>query len=298
MAVSLNDVCSIYDVNNYFASDDKTVLQRLQGDRLIKQCGRCRFRRCRRQTVLYRNTDYKGNYAKYCKTCRKFENLTSGTLFEETHLGFRDIVMLAFLWCQNNSVTQIAKLTDLPKVTICRFHSYFQNTVSWKIRNDMINFTFGGSEEQIEITVVCKTKRKYAVGRLVPQKWVVVVYDTALRRGVVVPVEEKTRRHVLPVIQNHVRIGSVIHTKNSPIYYGLNRQGYVHRTVDPQAGVNINKVLLYWGKVKTYLRHSSVIKSTRMRQNLDTFIWQDTYCHDGEESFPVFLQHIRERYPV
>ena len=294
MAVSLNDVSSIYDVTNYFAADDKTVIQRLQGDRLIKQCGRCRFRRCRRQTVLYRNTDYKGNYAKYCKTCRKFESLTSGTLFEETHLGFRDIVMLAFLWSEDICVTNSAGLIDLPKSTIVHYQSYFREIASWKLINDQNNFNFGGPGVEVQIDE-----------SFIRGQWVLGIYDTNLRRGIVRLVEARGSAQLLPVIQEHVLPGSVIMTDSWKAYNQLNQLGYNHYTVnhsenfrDPVTGACTNAIEAYWSRLKGYLRQMNSMGSRLTSEHIDAFMWHDTYCPKPIRAFPVFLQHIRERYPV
>jgi len=79
-----------------FQRDEKRFIQSLIENGLLQPLGTCS--KCRRDRVLIKNKDYKGNYAARCPRCKKFTSLAKGTFFENTHLSVETIVQLIFCW--------------------------------------------------------------------------------------------------------------------------------------------------------------------------------------------------------
>lgn len=63
---------SLKDIYKFFEQDDKEIIEALQQEKFLKGLKRCKKVSCRTQQSLVGNRDYKGNYAAYCKKCKKF----------------------------------------------------------------------------------------------------------------------------------------------------------------------------------------------------------------------------------
>ncbi|PSN42804.1 hypothetical protein C0J52_20542 [Blattella germanica] len=159
-----------------------------------------------------------------------------------------------------------------------------------------------GCVVQVDESVV--TRRKYNRGRLVKEQWVVGIYDTSLRRGIVLFVSRRDRQTLVPLIRDYVLPGTTIYTDGWSGYTGLNRAGYTHMVVnhrdhfvDPTTGACTNAVEGYWSKLKGFLRQTNTLKSTLLPEHIDEFMWREAYCQDAHP-FKKILEGIRERYPL
>ncbi|PSN30214.1 hypothetical protein C0J52_28262, partial [Blattella germanica] len=165
-------------------------------------------------------------------------------------------------------------------------------------------FIFGGPGCVVQIDESVVTRRKYNRGRVVKEKWVLGIYDTSLRRGVVLYVCRRDRQTLVPLIQDYVLPGTTIYTDGWPAYAGLNRAGYVHMVVnhkdnfvDPTTGACTNAVEGYWAKLKRFLRQTDTMKSRLLPEHIDEFMWRDAYCED-DNVFKKIIEVIRERYTL
>lgn len=154
---------------------------------------------------------------------------------------------------------------------------------------------------QIDESVI--TKRKYHVGRVVREKWVLGIYDTTLNRGYVQYVENRNARTLETIIRRHVRPGTEIWTDMWRGYRGLTGLGYVHRTVnhsryfrDPVTGVCTNRVEGLWAKLKGYLRRLDVLRSPFLPEYIDQFMWVGLFGDTAPQRLLNLSRHISERY--
>ena len=109
--MALADVCdmdSLYQVIGNGAEerddDGRRLVELLKREGLLKKCGRCPERSCRRQTRLMKDARYKGGYCSYCSRCRRRRSLAAGTFFENTLLSLRNVLKLLFFWALHTSV--------------------------------------------------------------------------------------------------------------------------------------------------------------------------------------------------
>ena len=152
---------------------------------------------------------------------------------------------------------------------------------------------------QVDESVV--TRRKYNRGRVVKEKWVLGIYDTSVRRGVVLFVCKRDRQTLVPLIRDYVLPGSTIYTDGWSAYTGLDRAGYTHMVVnhkkhfvDPTTGACTNAVEGYWSRLKRFLRQIDTMQSKLLPEHIDEFMWRETYCKDAD-AFQKSQEGIRER---
>ncbi|PSN50490.1 hypothetical protein C0J52_10727 [Blattella germanica] len=118
-----------------------------------------------------------------------------------------------------------------------------------KIDISVVKFKFGGPGCVVRVDESVVTRRKYNRGRVVKEKWVLGIYDTSVRRGVVLFVCKRDRQTLVPLIRDYVLPGSRIYTDGWSAYTGLDRAGYTHMVVnhkkhfvDPTPGACTNAV--------------------------------------------------------
>lgn len=154
---------------------------------------------------------------------------------------------------------------------------------------------------QIDESLV--TKRKYNVGRVVRQQWVIGMYDVNQKRGFISYIPNKSAVTLQNIIVNHVRRGTEIWTDQWRGYSNLRHLGYNHLTVnhkknfrDPITGVCTNHVESYWSRFKQYLRRLGVTSSPFLSEYIDQYMWKCVYGETANSRMLSLTQHIAEKY--
>lgn len=171
----------------------------------------------------------------------------------------------------------------------------------------LINFFLGGVGHVVQIDESVVTKRKYNVGRLVPEKWVLGLYDVTVKRGYIVFIPDRSAQTLQRIIAEHVLPGTEIWTDCWRGYMGLqNLDGvspYVHKTVnhsqhfvDPQTGVCTNYIEGHWACLKQFIRRLGAMQSPFIPKYIDQFMWWEVYGDTPSIRFRHFIQQITEKY--
>lgn len=154
---------------------------------------------------------------------------------------------------------------------------------------------------QIDESVI--TRRKYNRGRLVPEKWIIGIYDVTLKKGHIQYISQRNAAVLESVITKHVKKGTEIWTDNWRGYNNLKNIGYTHKTVnhsrffkDPITGVCTNHVEGYWSKLKRWLRRIGVMSSPYLPEYIDQFMWQEQYGNKTSVKMSNILTHISQKY--
>lgn len=116
------------------------------------------------------------------------------------------------------------------------------------------------------------TKQKYHVGRRIPPKWIIGIYDVTTKKGYAAYIPNRSSETLLQHIQKVVLAGTEIWTDELRSYRCLAVLGgaspYTHKTVnhsryfrDPLTGVCTNHVEAYWSHLKWMIRRLGVMGS-------------------------------------
>ncbi|KAK3909791.1 putative transposase-like protein [Frankliniella fusca] len=298
----ISECQNLKDIYAFFRQDEKDVVQSLQEEGMLLPLRRCPKKTSRTAQILDRNTDFKGHYAAYCKKCKKFSSLCKDTFFEGTHQSFEDIFVALWTWICHVSQHDAASLTGISR------NALNQDIASWKILNTP-HRTLGGEGVVVQIDESVITKRKCnrgkGVRKSIPEKWVLGLYDTDKKTGVVLYVVKRDRATLAPLIRQYCKEGSILWTDGWAAYKGLDKFGFKHHVVNHSKefksadGSFSNWVEGYWSTLKQYCRHTNVLKSKLLAEHIDEFaMYHQYYCGSLPYRFRCAIDHIKERYPV
>lgn len=130
--------------------------------------------------------------------------------WENAHLPFRTLVRLAFLWSFDVPNKTTMAFTGLAKNTVIQWFQYFRDVCSHHLLQNPI--MIGGPSVVVEVDESVIAKRKYQRGHLIPERWVFGGVCPDTHEGFLFFVPSRDAATLLPIIQQHVRPGSIIHT--------------------------------------------------------------------------------------
>lgn len=298
---------SIESVLQFFAKEDDQVVSDLTAYGLLQREYRCEVRTCRRICALRRRQNVQLRHHFYCNRCRRQYSLLQDSFFATCKLPVKDIFSILWMWACNSRVGVTATVLNIERQTILQYYRYFRDVCSWKLLRSPELFEVGGVGHVVQIDECVVAKRKFNVGRVVPQKWVVGLVDCTTKRGVVCYVAQRSADVLTEIIQKHVLPGTEIWTDCWRGCSSLATLGgvspYIHKTVnhtcnfvDPVTEVCTNRVEGYWATMKRFCRLMGVMNSALLPEHLDHFMWMERFGPSGQDAFFSITQQIAERY--
>ena len=220
-------------------------------------------------------------YQYRCKKCCTTSSIRTGTFFSKSHLSLQQIICLTFCWAAKIPATTTVAMAEVCLSSVCQWYQYLREMCSTAlIESD--DYTLGGDGVVVQIDESVVTKRKYHVGRMVPQQWVFGLYDTVKKIGHIQFVDDRSADTLIPIIQKHVKPGSIIFSDQWAAYRRLPDYGYIHKTVnhsenfvDPETGVCTNAIEAYWSRVKRQIRLNWLTHRDQIPLRIDEFLWRE-----------------------
>nr|XP_047123618.1 uncharacterized protein LOC124806602 [Hydra vulgaris] len=188
-----------------------------------------------------------------CNTCKKTKSIRAGFFESSTSLSVSLILQLMFLWILEVPVTAASEVVGVNEKTSIQWYQYFRDICSFKTMDVAAANQLGGPGLIVEIDESLFFKRKYNVGHNVEKHWIFGAFDVTSKKGYLRRVEDRTAQTLVPIIQQWVAPGSIIHSDQWASYTNLNNLGYNHFTVnhtinfvDPDTGATTNHVESFW----------------------------------------------------
>ena len=125
--------------------------------------------------------------------------------------------------------------------------------------------------------------------------------------GYVEVVAQRDAATLLPIIQQHTRPGTEIHSDEWAAYNNVSTLPTVssHRTVnhslhfkDPVTGVHTNNIESYWCRIKTKLKRMRGCHKDQLPSYLDEFMWRERHGKTPRQAFDSICRDIALKYPV
>ena len=125
--------------------------------------------------------------------------------------------------------------------------------------------------------------------------------------GVMKIVQCRDPATLLPVIQQHVRPGTVVWSDEWAAYQRVqqlpqvSQHGTVNHSVEfinPTTGVHTQHVESYWNRVKTKFKQMKGVQETMLSSYLDEYMWRERHGRTGSTAMQNIFRDIAQRYPV
>ena len=141
------------------------------------------------------------------------------------------------------------------------------------------------------------------------EQWVFGMVDTSQSpaQGVMCMVANRDAATLLPIIQQHVRPGTIIWSDQWAAYRSVQQLPPVsqHATVnhsiqfvDPTTGVHTQNIESYWNRVKTKIKRMKGVQSTMLSSYLDEFMWRERHGRTDSAALRSLCRDISLHYPV
>ena len=125
--------------------------------------------------------------------------------------------------------------------------------------------------------------------------------------GVMRIVPDRSARTLLPIMQQHLRSGTTVHSDEWAAYSraqqltAVSTHGVVNHSlhfVDPATGVHTQNVESYWNRVKTKIKRMKGVHETMLNSYLDEFMWRERHGRSASTALESLCRDIRLWYPV
>ena len=119
-------------------------------------------------------------------------------------------------------------------------------------------------------------------------------------------VQDRQAATLLPIIQQHVQRGTVIHSDQWSSYSQVSTLPNVqqHETVNHSmefvspTGIHTQNIESYWNRVKTKIKRMKGCHEHQLASYLDEYMYRERYGKTSFECFDSIIADISAQYPV
>ena len=202
-------------------------------------------------------------------------------------ISAKTIYKILIYWSNNMIQKDILKFVNVSRVTLSKFRKLLISKILFYFEVNPIKLGGPGSIIHVDETMI-NHKIKAHRGR-VPrsQTWLICIVDTSFlpSRGFCCLVDNRSASHLLPIILNVVRPGSIIHTDDFKSYIKLsNISDFNHLTVchkyhfvDPITGVHTQNVESYNNKIKKRIKAMNGLNEDGRKMFIPEFLFLDLF---------------------
>ena len=240
----LNDH-GIFDFNTIDSSGNKLICSKCNKGTMVPISNKPHMVRCSR-----RNAKLK---------CGHSYSILRTTFFSKMKVPLNKVLLIGYLWLLHANWTTIQLITGCSEEVVTNTIGFYRNLVAMCVNAEDI--TIGGEGIEVEIDESKIGKRMYNRGHRVVGFWVFGgVERTPDRKFFMIPVEDRSRATLLPIIQQYIKPGSIIISDCWAAYndIGVLPEGYTHRTVNHSKefvaadGTNSNTIEANWRTLKRH----------------------------------------------
>jgi transposase-like protein len=123
--------------------------------------------------------------------------------------------------------------------------------------------------------------------------------------GVMKIVSDRSAATLLPIMQQHLRSGSTVHSDQWAAYNRVQQLSTVtrHNTVnhslhfvDPVTGVHTQNVESYWNRVKSRFKRMKGVHENMLDSYMDEFMWRERHGRTASTAAASLCRDISLRY--
>ena len=233
--------------------------------------------------------------------------MRDGSFWSKSNLPLAKLLELAMAWANNMLMAEAEVWCEVSEKSVLQWFQFFRDVCSHELTTNPIQI--GGPGVVVQIDETLMARRKDHRGRVVQQRWVFGGSCPTTKKGFLILVPDRTAATLLPLIQEHIAPGSVIHSDMWAAYNGIDQlpvnPPYTHHTVnhtenfvDPATGADTNHVENMWKNAKMKFKSMAGVAENTLESHLDEFMWRLDHEKRGEEAFRALLNHISVWFPT
>ncbi|XP_047526406.1 uncharacterized protein LOC125063808 [Pieris napi] len=241
-----------------------------------------------------------------------------GTFFENIKIELVHVFYLLYAFSQNWSYLTTMRedpykddrLKSLSRVTICDWYSYCRETiVIYQMDKTQAVGKIGGPGKIVQIDESKFGKRKYNRGRHIEGYWVLGMIEDKSEdlRLEVCPNNIRSADILLPLIQKHVEVGTIIHTDFWKAYDCLADHGYIHQKVnhsDPENpfvaedGTHTQRIESQWRAVKRFFKKDNYNNTENFSDHVYEYLWRRNNIKYKKDPFLELIKAVKYVYKL
>lgn len=267
-----------------------------------------RMNNCGKLMALKKVTDRKDGLSWRCRSVHKClrkgleytlkdvkVSIRENTWLKDANLTLEEIVELLYLWANGFTISEIEHELKISHRTVVEWTMYLRETCTTIVMES--SDKIGGQDVHVEIDESKFGKRKYYRGHRVEGQWIFGGRETKDTSKVfMVPVANRKKTTLLPLIEKWIAKGSVIHSDCWKAYSDIPKLGYTHLTVNhskefknKETGACTNSIESDWRHAKVSMPKYGVHKYLHYGY-LAEFMWRRKYAET--DKFVTLLNHL------
>ena len=221
-------------------------------------------------------------YSERCcwKCCNNTVSMRTGSILQGRRMKYRLFNDILYEFSRGSTVRVISVETGVSQPTVRSLVNDIKEQIAAEVAtHDKI----GGPGKVVEIDESKFGKQKYNRGRVVPGSWVLGGVERNSKRCFldVCPNNSRSEATLVPLIREHVALGTTIITDKWKAYCNLDNHGYVHldvnhseNFVDPGTGAHTNSIEGTWNHVKNRSQRTGGRRTVEnLAADLTSFMW-------------------------
>jgi transposase-like protein len=212
------------------------------------------------------------------------------------------------MWSRGRSIDDVNEELEISKHSIIDWFNFCRDVcINWIHLNPIKlgGFDHNFNPIDVEIDKSCFFKRKYNHGVLGMHNWVFGAIERGSNKCVIIPVPNRRAETLIPLIQQHINLGSCIISDEWAGYNSIDEIGqgdYSHVTVNHSEhfvhpvfdDIHTQNIESLWSRLKKMMRRVKTSSKDLFSTYFIEFMWRES---NTGNVFSNFLVTISEQYP-
>ena len=289
--------------------NSQTVINFLRARNLLCETINC----CNKRCFLVDDKGSDGQIFR-CQVCFNKMSIRRKSFFEHSKLPLIVLVYVIYYFAVGTGLTECLKHLHglIGKKVLVQWYTYLHEVCSlYLIHNDNLKLGGVGKTVQIDESFI-RGKRKYMKGNIkkrAKQQILFGMVKVETGKCLVRVVPDRKKRALLPIIQEFIVPGSVIHSDEAHSYFCLTQHGFVHRTVKHKEtyksldGTHTNNIENLWSQVKYVNKKTKGTCAKHFAMHIDEFLYRknrriNAGLKANDNIFDLILADIAHFYRV
>jgi IS1 family transposase len=231
-------------------------------------------------------------------------SIRHGSIFEDSHLSIKDVVLLMYEWACSTSLQQTSIQLNISEKTVLRWHKSFRKLAAWMIKKQS-PAQIGGPGDIVELDECQIGRRKHHRGRIPNEVWIfgAVVRESKPFSCFIEVVKRRDKTTLTEIIRRKINPLSRIISDGWKAYQKLHEEeGLEHNVVNHSQNfvsaddktTHTQNIENLWRCLRRFLNSKEAYKRKHLLSYINEFIFRKHHA----DPFDVILSTIEMKYTL